>query len=82
MREPDAKTMLRSQSMNLTPIVLPRRQTTSQSFVLADLGTRPISNRLGRPSATSTTSSAPDCDRLFRRHSRVIRPGAVIQADW
>jgi hypothetical protein len=57
------------QSMNLMPIVLRCRQTTSQSLILAELGTRAISNRLGRTFATSTTSSAPDRDRLFRRHS-------------
>jgi hypothetical protein len=48
--------------MNLTPIVLPCRQTTSQSSVLTELGTSLTSNRLGRTSPTSTTSSAPDCD--------------------
>src|SRR5215216_1548122 len=68
--------------MNLTPIVLPRRQITSQSSVLPELGTSLISNRLDRTSPTSTTSSAPDCDRLLRRHSWFVRPWAVIHADW
>ena len=46
--------------MNLTPIVLPCRQTTSQSSGLTELGTSLISNRLGKTSTTSTTSHAPD----------------------
>ena len=52
-----------------TPIVLPCRQTTSQSSILPASGTSLISNRLGKKSTTSTTSSAPDRDRLLRRHS-------------
>src|SRR2546423_1528497 len=68
--------------MNLTPIVLPCRQTTSQSSVLPELGISLISNRLGKTSTTSTTSSAPDRDRLLRRHSGFVRPWAVIHADW